>query len=223
VTGEARHHTQSGMIGCCDVHYPSIVSRAAYAGIGSGVRHNSDGVASGMMIIMTVQTVPWLAEKAPTSLIGAAGEHYCMMQLLLRGCLAALTPRGAPDADILVQSLDGAVTAEMQVKARSGRSGKGWRMSEKHEHIVRDRLFYCFVDFGHEASWPVYVIPSKDVAEYLRQSHAAWLAAPGKQGQQRKDWPGRFISPDHPAKGFPGPWMEVYREKWDLIIPQVAL
>ena len=37
-----------------------------------------------MMIIMTVQTVPWL---------------------LLRGCLAALTPRGAPDADILIQSL----------------------------------------------------------------------------------------------------------------------
>jgi hypothetical protein len=120
-----------------------------------------------MMPTMAVQPVPWLTEKAPTSLVGAAGEHYCMTQLLLRGCLAALTPRGAPDADILMRSPDGAITAEVQVKARSGRSGKGWRMSEKHERIVRDRLFYCFVDFGHETNWPVYVMPAKDVANYL--------------------------------------------------------
>ena len=44
------------------------------------------------MPTMTAQSVPWLAEKASTALVGAAGEHYCMMQLLLRGCLAALTP-----------------------------------------------------------------------------------------------------------------------------------
>ena len=176
-----------------------------------------------MMPTMTEQPVPWLAEKAPTSLVGAAGEHYCMTQLLLRGCLAALTPRGAPDADILMRSPDGAITAEVQVKARSGWSGKGWRMSEKHEHIVRDHLFYCFVDFGHETNWPVYVMPAKDVAEYLRQSHAAWLATPGRRGQQHKDWPGRFISPGRPAEGFPGRWMERYRERWDLIVDMAAL
>jgi hypothetical protein len=95
-------------------------------------------------------------------------------------------------------------------------------MSEKHEHIVRDRLFYCFVDFGHATSWPVYVMPARDVVEYLRQSHAAWLAAPGKHGQQHEDWPGRFISPDHPATDFPGRWMETYREQWDSIVSQVA-
>jgi hypothetical protein len=44
-----------------------------------------------MMLVMTAETMPWLAEKAPTSLVGAAGEHYCMTQLLLRGYLAALT------------------------------------------------------------------------------------------------------------------------------------
>ena len=176
------------------------------------------GLAGDMMSAMPEQRVPWLTEKAPTSLVGAAGEHYCMTQLLLRGCLAALTPRGAPDADILVRSPVGAITAEVQVKARSGRSGRGWRMSEKHERIVRDRLFYCFADFGHETDWPVYVIPAKDVAEYLRQSHAAWLATPGRQGQQHKDWPGRFISPGRPAKSFSGRWMEKYRQRWDLII-----
>jgi hypothetical protein len=142
---------------------------------------------------------------------------------LLRGCLAALTPRGSPDADILMRSLNGAITAEVQVKARSGRSGKGWRMSEKHEHIVREGLFYCFVDFGHETDWPVYVMPSKIVAEYLEQSHATWLATPGRQGQQRRDWPGRFISARRLAEGFPVHWMESYRERWDLIVDAAKL
>lgn len=86
---------------------------------------------------MAAQDAPWMA---PTSLVGAAGEHYCMTQLLLRGCLAALTPHGSPDADILVRSPDGAIAAEVQVKARSGRAGRGWRMSEKHQDVVRPRL-----------------------------------------------------------------------------------
>src|SRR5271156_4622411 len=137
---------------------------------------------------MITQDAPWMTGKAPTSLAGAAGEHYCMTQLLLRGCLAALTPRGSPDTDILVRGPDGAVAAEVQVKARSGRRGKGWRMSEKHGQIIRPRLFYCFVDFGHETNWPVYVMPSKDVARYLTLSYQGWLAAPGKDGKEHKDW-----------------------------------
>jgi hypothetical protein len=92
------------------------------------------------MPAMSTGLVPWLEQKTPTSLIGAAGEHYCMTQLLLRGYLAALTPRGAPDADILVHSSNGTVMAEIQVKSRSGRRGQGWRMSEKNERNVRARL-----------------------------------------------------------------------------------
>ena len=103
---------------------------------------------------MIAQDAAWMTVKESTALVGAAGEHYCMTQLLLRGCLAALTPRGSPTADILVLSPDGTIAAEVQVKARSGRSGKGWRMSQKHEDLVRPRLFYCFVDFGHEIDWP---------------------------------------------------------------------
>lgn len=168
---------------------------------------------------MVTGLTPWLEQKTPTSLIGAAGEHYCMTQLLLRGYLAALTPRGAPDADILVHSPNGTVMAEIQVKSRSGRHGRGWRMSEKNERNVRECLFYCFVDFGHPYHWSVYVMPSEDVAAYLKESHAEWLATPGKQGQQHNDWAGRFVSPERPTQGFPGKWMESYREGWDLLWP----
>lgn len=167
---------------------------------------------------MIAQDAPWMTVKESTALVGAAGEHYCMTQLLLRGCLAALTPRGSPAADILVLSPDGTIAAEVQVKARSGRSGKGWRMSQKHEDLVRPRLFYCFVDFGHERDWPVYVMPSAEVARYLKLSHQEWLATPGRGGQEHNDWPGRFISPRHPVKGDHDNWMDRYKEQWSLIV-----
>lgn len=37
-----------------------------------------------------------------SSLLGAAGEHYVMSQLLRRGFIAALAPVGVPSADIVV-------------------------------------------------------------------------------------------------------------------------
>ena len=43
------------------------------------------GSAGDMMSAVPEQRVPWLTEKAPTSLVGAAGEHYCMMQRLPGG------------------------------------------------------------------------------------------------------------------------------------------
>jgi hypothetical protein len=115
-----------------------------------------------------------VADRKGTNLPGGR----CRRALLHDATAASRLPggpysSGAPDADLLVRSPVGAIASEVQIKARSGRSGNGWRMSEEHERIVRDRLFYCFVDFGHETDWPVYVIPAKDVGEYLRQSHAA--------------------------------------------------
>ena len=72
-------------------------------------------------------------------------------------------------------------------------------MSEKHQDLIRPRLFYCFVDFGHETSWPVYVMPSEVVAQYLTLSYQEWRAAPGKGGKEHTDWSGRFISPRRPV------------------------
>lgn len=165
---------------------------------------------------MAEQTAPWLTGKTPTSLVGAAGEHFVMAQLLLRGCLAALTPRGVPDADILVASADGLVLAEVQVKARSGKGGRGWRLSEKNE-TARDLLWYCLVDFS-EAGYPVYVMPSALVADYLKVAHHTWVTTKGKHGP-RKDWSGRFISPKRPfdIPGYAEGWMDDHRDKWDRI------
>src|SRR5258707_963237 len=90
-------------------------------------------------------------EKMPsqTSLLGAAGEHYVMSELLRRGYIAALAPQGVPKADIIVCDVEGTRLCSIQVKTRRerGRDG-GWHMKDKHEKLRSDTLFYCFVDFG---------------------------------------------------------------------------
>ena len=54
-----------------------------------------------------------------TSLLGAAGEHHVMCQLLRRGKLAALAPAGMPFADILVSDDRGSALSAVQVKSRT--------------------------------------------------------------------------------------------------------
>lgn len=83
-----------------------------------------------------------------TVAIGAAAEYYVMCQLLRRNFIAALAPKGVPEIDILVTDRGGNSLAEVQVKGRQYSRDRGWMMGEKHEKLIRPRLFYCMVDFG---------------------------------------------------------------------------
>lgn len=80
--------------------------------------------------------------KVSPTLIGAAAEHYVMSQLLMRGCIAALAPTGAPFADIIVSDLDARILCALQVKARTSGSDGGWHMSEKHEEPTESAYLY---------------------------------------------------------------------------------
>ena len=128
-------------------------------------------------------------EAVNSTILGAAAEHYVMCQLLRRGLIAALAPAGVPDADIIVSDRVGSQLAAVQVKARRdiGSEG-GWHMRAKHEGIVRDLLFYCFVDFGKalEDCPKCWVLPSAVVAQTLRKAHLDWLGTPGKAGHVRR-------------------------------------
>jgi len=163
-------------------------------------------------------TVPYKA-SLQKSLVGPAGEHHCLAQLLLRGYLATSAPPGTPEVDLLVLSPDGVTTAAtIQVKTRTRGPDKGWHMNKKHEAIVSERLFYAFVDF-EQPDTPVYVIPSRAVADILTRAHAAWLAAPGKNGKAHRDHDMRRMIPVLPftIEGFPNGWMETYRNAWGQI------
>jgi hypothetical protein len=159
-----------------------------------------------------------------TSLLGAAGEHFVMSQLLRRGFIAALAPVGVPNCDIVVTDEIGDRLCALQVKTRLEKgSDGGWHMSQKHEAIASSTLFYAFVDFGASLSIPplCYLVPSAEVAAAVRESHALWLSLPGARGQQRKDSKMRRFLPDYDRMGLqigrgPG-WLDHYNEAWELL------
>jgi len=161
-----------------------------------------------------------------TALLGAAGEHHVMCQLLRRGLIAALAPQGAPNMDIVLTSVDGEILRAIQVKSRRAiGSDGGWHMSAKHEGISAERLFYCFVDFGSDetAAPTTLVVPSEVVARVVRESHAFWLSRPGRKGQKRKDSSFRRFMPNY-DNVFEGTrpdlsegWLKEYLEAWHLL------
>lgn len=163
-----------------------------------------------------------------TTLLGAAGEHYVMSQLLRRDMIAALAPAGVPHADILVSDDIGDRLCAIQVKSRRdiGSDG-GWHMSKKHESISLPSFFYCFLDFGKSvAQQPkTWILPSKVVADVLTLSHKNWLAMPGKKGQPHKDVDMRRFLPDHTRlhnmdKKYALGWLDKYYDAWDLLVPK---
>lgn len=161
-----------------------------------------------------------------TSLLGAAGEHFVMSEVLRRGYIAALAPVGVPNADIVVTDVAGTRLCSLQVKTRRelGSDG-GWHMKAKHEAIRGERLFYCFVDFGKtpDSKPNVHVLPSSVVATVLTESHRKWLATPGKKGQPHRDGVMRRLLPDYArtfgveANPYPKGWLDQYRDAWDLL------
>jgi hypothetical protein len=160
-----------------------------------------------------------------SSLLGAAGEHFVMCQLLRRGFIAALAPVGVPNCDIVVTDDIGEKLCAIQVKTRRdlGSDG-GWHMGKKHEQLRSALLFYCFVDFGKapEAVPVAFVVPAGVVGETLEQTHQAWLAQPGKSGKARNDSDFRRFLPDYGHVGLlhlGAGWLEAYREAWDLLQP----
>ncbi len=154
-------------------------------------------------------------EKISTALIGAAGEHLVLSRLLAKGALAAQAPRGVKKADILVNFLDGGEPSLIQVKASRFGPVNGWHMSEKHESIQDDDLYYCFVDFS--ISHPnVYVIPASIVSKVLKRDHETWLATPGRKGQQHNDSSMRRLR--SVSYGEKEGWLESYLERWDLVL-----
>ncbi len=161
-----------------------------------------------------------------STLLGAAGEHYAMAELLRRGYIAALAPHGVPNADIVVTNIEGSRLCSIQVKTRRdiGSEG-GWHMKAKHECVRGDKLFYCFVDFGKspKARPTVHVLPCAMVAEVLTSAHKKWLATPGQKGQMRKDGAMRRFLPDYTRvfgpmeNSYQMEWLDQYRDAWKLL------
>jgi hypothetical protein len=159
-----------------------------------------------------------MPEASNSTILGAAGEHFVMSQLLRRNMIAALAPTGVPNADIVVTDKLGDRLCAVQVKVRRdiGSDG-GWHMRPKHETLTSPNLFYCFVDFGRTlADMPkTWVVPSAIVAKSIQDMYGHWLAAPGKNGQPHKDGDLRRFLPEYrQLPAYQMGWLQPYFENW---------
>jgi len=178
--------------------------------------------------------------KVSSVIIGAAGEHFVMAELLRRGLVAAKAPEGVPNFDIVITDIDGERLAAIQVKTRRDFKGgdKGWHMKAKHEKLASDSMFYVFVDVGKNEKSDVsfFILPSREVAYVCKRSHENWRETPSANGTPHGKTDMRRLLPKYelPAyvkkngytpsehhqkflKDYSEGWMEKYRDSWNLI------
>ena len=126
--------------------------------------------------------------------------------------------------DILIADEAGQRLFSIQVKTRRSPGGDGgWHMSQKHENIRGNRLFYVFVNLtkplGEAPDY--YVMPADIVADVVTETHAAWERNPGKRGQKRSQTnPMRRIRPDNSSSytkekpQYTSGWMDPFKDAW---------
>lgn len=149
-----------------------------------------------------------MENKRNTVLTGVAGEYYVAAELSRRGYLASITLRNTKGVDVLCSNAEASKSIGVQVKAKSG-SQRIWMLNEKGEHFYADNLFYVFINIDDDLlKHPEYtIVPSKVVAEYIRDSHQSWIGSPKKNGEKRKDSSMRKFADTK----------EEYLNRWDLL------
>ena len=137
---------------------------------------------------------------------GVAGEYLTAGELSRRGYIASITLRNTKGIDILVSSEDASHSACLQVKTSYGKSTR-WVLNFKAENYYADNLFYCFVNLNNGKTPDFFIVPSKIVADTIRNYYKEWLNTPGRKGQKHKENPMRTFK-DAEKK---------YLNRWDLL------
>jgi hypothetical protein len=153
----------------------------------------------------TDSTAP-LQELSPL-LSGVAGEYYVAAELSARRYIASITLRNTKGVDILCSSADASKSVGIQVKTNR-KSTRAWMLNQKAEDYFADNLFYVFVTLNNRKRHPdFFVVPSKTVAKYVKEGHAAWLQSASRSGKPHVDTAIRqFTDPQ-----------EEYLGRWDLL------
>ena len=148
-----------------------------------------------------------MEDKLSKGITGIAGEYFVAGELSRRGYMASITLRNNDSIDIHASNLVDNKIFAIQVKT-SQYSVREWPVGIKAENIHSANLFYIFVAFKKIDERPEYfIVPSKVVAEQVKEDHEKWLATPGKNGQPHKDSSLRKFNDKHGK----------YSERWDLL------
>ena len=116
--------------------------------------------------------------------IGNSGEYFVAGELERRGLTAAVPMSNTKDFDILAINRNNNNQYAIQVKTTTK---KGWILSKKNETLIDNNIIYVLVKLKDLNPPEYHIVPSKIVAQRLRESHQAWLNTPGKNGQSHND------------------------------------
>lgn len=152
--------------------------------------------------------------------IAIAGEFAVLSQLALRGFDANMTLGNTKNVDILVADPRTGDMFQIQVKTHyANTSSHGetldWVMSEKHECLRASNLLYIFVRIEKAAnSFRFFIVPSRVVATYLKESHDAFLAIPTHRDNPVR----RFrLGVEEQAGDPPSPLAKDYEDRWGFL------
>jgi hypothetical protein len=137
---------------------------------------------------------------------GVAAEFFVAAELAKRGFYVSPTLKNTKAVDILIVDEELQNFLLIQVKASQGK--KEWKLTEKAENLISPKLFYIFYlfDDGNGKS-EFHIVPSKDVAEYIKSNHKKYLSEPKKNGEERKDTSMRAFRDEE----------NKYLDRWDLL------
>ncbi len=137
---------------------------------------------------------------------GNAGEYFVAGELERRGFTVAVPMSNTKDFDILAINRESFQQYAIQVKTTSYKK-KEWTLSYKNENLFGDNIIYVFVSLN-ELDIPEYhIVPSKIVADTIKDSHYQWLNTPGRNGQKHNDNSMRKFSDKE----------DKYINKWDFL------
>lgn len=111
--------------------------------------------------------------KLDRSIVGAAGVFYVSAELSKRGWVAMPTIRNTSGIDIIASKGNNSV--KIQVKTNSY-GNISYPMNKSGEQLIAKDVYYVFVTLkGIQERPDYYIIPSKLVANYIKQTHEYWV------------------------------------------------
>ena len=118
--------------------------------------------------------------------IGNSGEYFVAGELERRGFTCAVPMSNVKDFDILVINRENHNQYAVQVKTTSYKQ-KRWTLSKKNEDLIKDNIIYVLVSLNELDQPEYHIVPSKIIAETIKNSHQNWLDTPGRNGQEHND------------------------------------
>lgn len=149
---------------------------------------------------------------------GSASQFFIAGELCRRGYVAVVTMGNTPNTDILCSNTEGTKFIHIQVKTfRPG--DRTCSVGMKAEKNYGSNFFWILggIPEGNKKDdFVYYIIPSKEIAKHVKESHFIWKNRKRKDGQPRKDTSLRMIEIP-PRKCVNGWSIDKYKNRWDLI------